>query len=85
MDAAPAGRGDEVLCLNPTAGLLAVSRAAAGAEALALRRRGASVTTINPDADSMAAIGGTLAHLMDGSRRDAVIAAGLAQGRRLAA
>ena len=83
MDAAPAGRGDTVLCLNPT-GTLAASRAAATAEALALRRRGAQVTTVNPDAATAAAIGGTLANLMDSSRRDAVIETGLAQGRRLA-
>jgi len=84
MDAAPAGRGDTVLCLNPT-GTLAASRAAATAEALALRRRGAHVTTVNPDAATAAALGGGLANLMDPSRRDAVIETGLAQGRRLAA
>jgi NTE family protein len=87
MDAAPAGRGDKVLCLNPTGamgGAVSVSRAATGGEALALRRRGAEVTTINPDAATMTAIGGGLANLMDPGRRDAVIAAGLAQGRRLA-
>jgi NTE family protein len=88
MDAAPAGRGDRVVCLNPTGavgGAFAVSRAAAGAEALALRRRGAHVTIVNPDAATAAAMGGTLANLMDARRRDDVIAAGLAQGRRLGA
>jgi NTE family protein len=53
----------------------------AGAEALALRHRGASVSTINPDEASRAAMG---TNLMDPGRRAEVIAAGLAQGRRLA-
>jgi NTE family protein len=93
MDAAQASKGDFALCLNPTgslrptAGALAgaigpVSRGAAASEALVLRGRGANVTTINPDADSAAAMG---ANLMDHSRRRAVIEAGLAQGRRFAA
>jgi NTE family protein len=58
-----------------------VSRGMATAEALALRHRGASVTTVNPDEGSMAAMG---TNLMDPRPRAAVIAAGLAQGRRLA-
>lgn len=85
MDAAPAGRGDRVLCLNPTGSLLGVSRAAAAAEALALRRRGAEVTVVNPDDATTKAIGSGLAALMDPGRRDDVIATGVAQGRRLAA
>ena len=91
MDASDAGRGDRVLCLNPTASLrpaLAepagaigpVSRSVAAAEALALRRRGARVTTVNPDRASAAAMG---INLMDPTRRDAALAAGVAQGRRL--
>jgi NTE family protein len=93
MDAAEVRRGDRVLCLNPTGSLRPtmaapagaigpVSRSVAGAEALVLRRRGATVETVNPDRDSLAAIG---ANLMDPGPRDKVIAAGLAQGRRLAA
>lgn len=93
MDASAAGRGDRVLCLNPTGslrpslGALAgaigpVSRGIAGAEALVLKNRGATVTTINPDDASVAAMG---TNLMDPSRRQAVIDAGLEQGRRLAA
>jgi NTE family protein len=93
MDAAEVARGGEVVCLNPTgslrpaAGSLAgalgpVSRGAAATEALVLKGRGARVQTINPDAASAAAMG---ANLMDDSRRGAVIDAGLAQGRRLAA
>jgi hypothetical protein len=59
-----------------------VSRGIAGAEALALRRRGIAVSMINPDRASADAMG---TDLMNGSRRQAVIAAGLAQGRRLRA
>jgi NTE family protein len=93
IDAAEAARGARVLCLNPTGSLrpavgsLAgafgpVSRGLAATEALALRRRGVGVTTINPDAASAAAIG---LNLMDPARRLEVIEAGLAQGRELAA
>ncbi|MEX2196602.1 MAG: patatin-like phospholipase family protein [Thermoleophilaceae bacterium] len=92
MDAAEVVRGSRVLCLNPTgsmrptiaepAGAIGpVSRSVAAAEALALRRRGASVTTINPDRASVAAMG---TNLMDRGPRAAVIAAGLAQGGALA-
>jgi NTE family protein len=93
IDATEAHRGAQVLCLNPTGSLrpavgsLAgafgpVSRGLAATEALALRRRGAGVTTINPDAASTAAMG---FNLMDPTRRAEVIDAGLAQGRALAA
>jgi NTE family protein len=92
MDAADAGDGDRVLCLNPTASLWPnlrdpagalgpVSRTAAAAEALALRRHGARVTVVNPDHASAAAMG---TNLMRSGPRAAVIAAGVAQGRRLA-
>jgi NTE family protein len=93
IDAAETDRGARVLCLNPTGSLrpavgsLAgafgpVSRGLAATEALALRRRGVSVTTVNPDAVSAAAMG---INLMDPARRLEVIEAGLAQGRQLAA
>jgi NTE family protein len=93
LDVARVQRGERLLCLNPTgsfrptlstpAGALGpVSRGIAGAEALALRRRGVKVRTINPDEASAAAMG---TNLMDASARDAVIAAGLSQGRALAA
>jgi NTE family protein len=93
IDAAQTRSGTKVLCLNPTgslrptAGSLAgalgpVSRGLAGTEALALRGRGVRVTTVNPDGASAAAMG---LNLMDPSRRRAVIEAGLAQGRELAA
>ncbi|MEA2363297.1 MAG: hypothetical protein QOD71_2442 [Thermoleophilaceae bacterium] len=91
MDRAPAGRGTRVLCLNPTGSMRAsratplgalgaLSRSIAGVEALALERRGARVTTVSPDAASLAAIG---PNLMDARPRAGVIAAGLAQGRAM--
>ena len=93
MDGAGIVRGERVLCLNPTASMRftpatpvgamgSMSKAIAAAEALALRHRGASVTLVNPDQASAAALG---TNLMDPARRSVVIAAGLAQGRRLAA
>jgi NTE family protein len=93
MDAAEVRRGDQVLCLNPTGSMRAsmgpiagalgpMSRGLASSEALALRNRGASVTIVNPDAGAMRAMG---VNLMDPRPRAAVIAAGLAQGRGLAA
>jgi NTE family protein len=93
IDVAEVDGGQHVLCLNPTGALRPASRALTGAigtfsravtsaEALLLKNRGAIVTTINPDAHSAAAMGG---NLMDARPRQAVIEAGLAQGRRLAA
>ncbi len=86
LDAVPAGRGSRVLCLIPTAGasitaLRTVSAAASGYESMALRAKGVDLRTIVPDEASLEAIG---TDLMDPSRRDAVAAAGYAQGRRLA-
>jgi NTE family protein len=91
MDCADVGRGTRVLCLNPTGSLrrgrstpfgvlVAFSRAAAAIEAAALRRRGAEVTVISPDRASVSAIG---PNLMNPAPRAQVVAAGLAQGRRL--
>jgi hypothetical protein len=57
-----------------------VSRSIAAVEALTLERRGAEVTTVSPDAGSLAAIG---PNLMDPRPRSKVIAAGLAQGKAL--
>ncbi|HEY4897178.1 MAG TPA: patatin-like phospholipase family protein [Solirubrobacteraceae bacterium] len=93
MDGAEARRGELVLCLNPTGsfrpaiGSLAgavgpVSRGVATTEALVLRHRGAEVSLVNPDDACTVALGN---NLMDGGRREGVIAAGLAQGRRLGA
>jgi NTE family protein len=91
MDAAPAGRGSQVLCLNPTASLSGsadivgvfrrVSRLAATAEAMVLRRRGASVEVVGPDRECAEAMG---LNLMDRSRGQATISAGYAQGLALA-
>ena len=92
MDAVPVRGGERVLCLNPTgslrpeAGGIAgaigpVSRTVSASEALALRHRGASVQTVNPDSASAAAMG---TNLMSRRRRSGVIAAGHAQGVRLA-
>jgi NTE family protein len=85
LDAAPAGRGARVLCLIPLAGssipgARRANTAVAAAEAMAVRARGAAVTTLAPDTDSAQAIGPSL---MDHRRREAVAAAGYAQGRRL--
>lgn len=93
MDVAEAGRGDRVLCLNPTASVRPAigapaaavtpwSRTVAAAEALVLRGRGAEVRVVNPDRASAAAMG---SNFMDPGPRSRVIAAGYEQGRRLAA
>jgi len=92
LDAAPVGPGTSVLCLNPTASprlnrdplgaVRAFAGATAAAEALLLRRRGARVRVVAPDATTVGAIGPTL---FDPRRRAAVEAAGFAQGRALAA
>jgi NTE family protein len=91
LDAAPVERGNEVLCLNPTASpRLAVDRlgamrafagATAAGESLVLRRRGARVRIAAPDAATVEAIG---PNLFDARRRPPVEAAGYAQGRALA-
>jgi NTE family protein len=82
LDAAPVGRGARVLCLMPTAGAARAYRAgtlaAAGTEALALRARGATVTTIAPEPSFEGS-------LLDPRNRDAAAAAGFAQGTRLTA
>lgn len=90
LDAAPAGRGTQVLCLMPTASrtvtgapfgaLRAVTRASALTEAAALRARGATVRLLTPDAGSSRAMGPSL---MDGRRRVEVEAAAYAQGLNL--
>lgn len=91
LDAAPAGRGSQVLCLNPTAslgggsGLLSgvrlTSRGLMRAEAAVLRRRGASVRVISPDAAAAAEMGW---NLMSNEPSRRVLDAGYRQGRRLA-
>jgi NTE family protein len=91
LDAAPAGAGTVVLCLNPTASLRGAGRAvdmfrrvsvsAATIETRALRRRGASVHVVAPDHGSADAIG---VRLMDRDRAEAVLDAGYRQGLALA-
>lgn len=81
-DAAPAGRGDRVLVLEPTAVLFRGALRAAGVvEALALRRRGARVRLIAPEP----AAARLMAGLMRPDEGERVLAAGWAQGRALAA
>ena len=89
LDAAPVGRGTEVLCLNPTATPRLSPTASApcarspargaSTEALLLRSRGARVRIVAPDAGAVAAIG---PNLFDPRRRAAVEAAGYAPGPR---
>jgi NTE family protein len=91
LDAAPAGRGSQVLCLNPTAslggtsgllsGVRVTSRGLVAAESAALRRRGASVRVVSPDPDAAAEMGW---NLMSNEPSSRVLAAGYRQGRRLA-
>jgi NTE family protein len=89
-DAAPAGRGSHVLCLNPTASLAGtrdaigvfrrVSRSAAAVEALALRTRGAEVEVVRPSTDCAQEMG---LNLMDRRLSQRVLAAGYRQGLEL--
>jgi NTE family protein len=86
LDAVPAGRGSRVLALVPTAGtsmtpLRTATALALTREGSALRARGVTLTTFVPDDASLKAMG---PNLMDAGRRDAVAAAGYAQGRRAA-
>jgi NTE family protein len=92
LDAAPAGRDTQVLCLDTIAGLeprdrrmVALRhtfRAAAALETQLLRRRGARVQHIVPDAAAAEAIG---TNLMDPAGSDRALAAGYRQGRAVAA
>ncbi len=92
LDAAPAGRDTHVLCLNPTASLRPsstllsvirnVSRSAVSIEGLALRRRGAAVKTIAPNAECAAAMG---SDFMAREPRARVLDAGYRQGLLVAA
>jgi NTE family protein len=88
LDAAPAGRDSEVLCLNPSASLglalpslYGLARAAVGAaaelEVLALRARGARVRTIGPSAEASEHMG---VNFMDPRPSRRVHEAGYRQG-----
>jgi NTE family protein len=92
LDAAPVGRGANVLCLNPTASLTTegdvigvlrrASRSAAAIEALALRRRGAEVRVFGPSASCAKEMG---QNLMDRRRAHRVLTAAYRQGLEIAA
>jgi NTE family protein len=91
LDAAPASRDTHVLCLNPTAGINGthpavsfarrIARSAVTLEALTLKRRGAIVQLVAPDAASAAAMG---TDFMASAPRTQVLAAGYRQGLALA-
>jgi NTE family protein len=91
LDAAPAGRDTQVLCLDTIAGLDPRSRrmaalrgwfrVAAELETQALRRRGARVRHVGPEAAAARLMG---TNLMDAKPSDRVLAAGYRQGRALA-
>ena len=92
MDAAEVADGSHVVCLNPTGSMRPsgsqrlgwlgpLSRTVATIEATALRRRGAKVTVVSPDAGASTAMG---ENLMRGNARSAVIEAGFAQGAAMA-
>jgi NTE family protein len=87
LDAAPAGRDTHVLCLSPTAnipgsnGVLAVvrgvARTAVSVESLVLRRRGAALALLAPNAECAEVMG---TNFMDREPRGRVLAAGYRQG-----
>jgi NTE family protein len=91
LDAAPAGRETQVLCLNPTASVVGshnvltvmrtVARTAVSVEAMVLRRRGAAVQLVAPSAECAAAMG---TNFMDPGPSERVITAAYRQGLRLA-
>jgi NTE family protein len=91
LDVVPGGRGTHVLCLNPTASIIgnhslitlmrSAARSAVSLEALALRRRGAEVQTVAPNAECAATMG---ADFMNREPRSRVLAAGYRQGLSLA-
>jgi NTE family protein len=93
LDAAPAGRDSDVLCLDPSAGLGSGAggpmgllrqafRVAVAVEIQVLRNRGAHVRHVGPDGAAAALMG---ANLMDPGPAQRVLAAGFRQGRALAA
>lgn len=93
LDTAPAGRGTQVLCLNPimsldialasSFGLLrALAGSTAALETLALRSRGAKVRMLGPAQDVARVMG---PNLMDADLREEVLAGGYAQGLQVGA
>jgi NTE family protein len=85
LDAAPAGRDSEVLCLDPTASLRSVVRqafrVAIAVELQILRSRGARVRHVVPDDEATETMG---TDFMATEPLDAALAAGYGQGRALA-
>jgi NTE family protein len=85
LDAAPARRDTEVLCLDPTASLRSplrqAFRVAISVELQVLRRRGARVRHVGPDAEAAAAMG---TDFMAAAPSAAALAEGYRQGRALA-
>jgi NTE family protein len=85
LDAAPARRDTEVLCLDPTASLRSALRqafrVAISVELQVLRRRGARVRHVGPDAEAAAAMG---TDFMASGPSAAALAEGYRQGRALA-
>jgi NTE family protein len=86
LDAAPARRDTEVLCLDPTASLRSplrqAFRVAIAVELQVLRGRGARVRHVGPDAEAAEAMG---TDFMATRASGAALAAGYRQGRALAA
>jgi NTE family protein len=86
LDAAPARRDTQVLCLDPTASLRSplrqAFRVAISVELQVLRRRGARVRHVGPDAEAAEAMG---TDFMATAPSAAALAAGHRQGRTLAA
>ena len=84
LDAAPARRQTEVLCLDPTASLRSplrqAFRVAISVELQILRRRGARVRHVGPDAEAAEAMG---TDFMATGPSAAALAAGHRQGRAL--
>jgi NTE family protein len=91
LDVAPVARDTHVLCLNPTASIRGrqpvvtfarrIAKSAAVVEELALRRKGAIVQVVAPDAASAAEMG---VDFMAAEPRGRVLAAGYQQGLALA-
>jgi len=84
LDAAPARRDTQVLCLDPTGGrsgvLFAAFRVGVAVELQLLRTRGARVRHVTPDAAAMEAMG---PNFMARATVRPALAAGFAQGRAL--
>jgi len=91
LDTAPAGRDTQVLCLTPIGSIVGdhtlisvarnVARSAVSIEALALRRRGATVQMVAPNIESAAAMGPSS---IDGDPAARVLESAYKQGLQVA-